>query len=364
MYYRRIYSLSAAGVLSAAVAVLSVSCKSKKETTRAQKHEIVESVYASATVKAESQYAAYAPFSGLIREVLIDEGQTVQEGQVIAKIQNNSLTYVADNAKTGLQQAQNNLGSLDEVRAQLASAKKQLNLDSANLVRQKELWNQNIGTLNQLEARQLAYEVSKNNVTALETRYKQTAKQLNNAVSQAKNQVGNAGSNLADLEIKSKVSGTVYAMNLKAGEMASPQFPIAIIGKTGTYYLEMEVDETDVTRIELGQLVVVSFDAYHDKVFTARVSKVSPNMNAKTQTFIVEAIFTETPPKLYPGLSAEASIVIQKKKDVLVIPLSYLKDADKVVTEKGELKVTTGIRNLEMVEITSGLSENTLLIKP
>lgn len=344
--------------------IFATACKSKKETYTVQSKEIIESVYATATIKADMQYSAFAPISGIIRDVLVTEGQNVVEGQIIARIQNSALGYVSENAKVGLDQARSNYGNLDELKVQLSSARKQLSLDSVNLTRQRELWNQNIGTKNQLETRQLAYEVSKNNLSGLETRFRQTSKQIQNSINQAQNQVGSASANVSDLEIKSKITGTVYSINFKAGEMANPQLPVAIIGKSGNFYLELEVDETDVTKISEGQIVIVSLDAYPGKVFEAKISKISPNMNLKTQTFTVEAVFDNPPAKLFPGLSAEASIVLQKKPKTLVIPISYLIGDNKVLTEKGEVTINTGIKNLEFVEVLSGLSENAVIIKP
>ena len=69
-------------------------------------------------------------------------------------------------------------------------------------------------------------------------------------------------------------------------------------------------------------------------------------------------------PTLYPGLTAEANIITYTKSNALVIPLSYLVEEKYVITKSGKLKVETGLRNFNFVEITKGIDKNTVLMKP
>lgn len=340
------------------------ACKGKKEGITAERKTIVESVYASATIKAADQYAAIPPVSGILLENLVKEGDMVTVGQVLAQIENTNPGLNADNARLAYDQAKSNLKSLDELEAQLNTAKQQYRLDSTNYARQKALWADNIGTKSQLEARQLAFEASRNNVKALQIRYYQTRNQLNTAVSQAANNYAITSKSSGDFSVVSKISGKVYSLNYKPGELVTAQKPVALIGKASDFIMELTVDEVDISRIAMGQKVVVSMDAYRDQIFEGKVSKIYPNLDSRSQSFIVEAVFVKGPPTLYPGMSAEASIVQNEKPNALVIPLSYLTKDDGVITEDGEVGVKVGMRNLEMVEILSGIDEKTKLIKP
>ncbi|MFM1793126.1 MAG: hypothetical protein RLZZ252_1480, partial [Bacteroidota bacterium] len=105
-------------------------------------------------------------------------------------------------------------------------------------------------------------------------------------------------------------------------------------------------------------------DAYPGKSFKAHISRIIPIMDQKNQSFTVEAIFDELPEKLYPGLSAEVNIITHVKPKALVIPLSYLGKNNIVNTEKGEVNVKTGLRNMQWVEILDGLTANTTLFEP
>ena len=87
-------------------------------------------------------------------------------------------------------------------------------------------------------------------------------------------------------------------------------------------------------------------------------------MDQKNQSFTVEAVFDELPEKLFPGLSAEVNIITHIKPKALLIPLSYLGKNNKVNTDKGEVEVKTGLRNMQWVEILEGISANTALFEP
>ncbi len=306
----------------------------------------------------------FAPVSGILQSNLVKEGDSVTAGQIIAQIDNANPGLNAENARLAMELANKNLGNLDEIAAQVATTRKQFQLDSANYFRQKSLWEQNIGSKSQLDARQLAYEASRNALKAAQTRYRQTSIQLNLAREQAANNVAITSKTSSDFAITSKINGRVYNLNYEPGELVVPQQPVALIGRSGQFLLELQVDEVDVSRVKLGQKVLITMDAFQGQVFEAQVSRIVPNMDPKTQTFLVEAEFVKMPPSLYPGLSAEANIVVSKKSGALVIPLEYLKNDGTVITKNGPVKVKTGMRSIDKIEILEGLDKNTEILKP
>ena len=125
----------------------------------------------------------------------------------------------------------------------------------------------------------------------------------------------------------------------------------------------MDIDEVDISKINLKDTIIIHLEAYPDESFLAELSFIAAKKNQKTQTFKAESIFIDGPEKLFNGLSGEANIIVSKKKQALVIPTEYLIDSDKVLTENGELKVKTGFKNMEMVEILSGIDTSTILIR-
>ena len=147
--------------------------------------------------------------------------------------------------------------------------------------------------------------------------------------------------------------------------MVNTQSPIAIIGNDTQFYVELQVDEYDISKIKIGQQVLLSMDSYKGEVFEASIRKVFPIMNEKSKSFKVEADFTKLPNHLYPNLSAEANIVITKKEKALTIPRNYIMEGEYVLLSNNEKrKVVVGLKDYEKAEIISGLTEKDELIKP
>jgi multidrug efflux pump subunit AcrA (membrane-fusion protein) len=127
----------------------------------------------------------------------------------------------------------------------------------------------------------------------------------------------------------------------------------------------MQVDEFDIFKLKLGQELLVTMDSYKGQVFNARLTKILPIMNEKSKTFTVEAEFVSIPFKLFPNISFEANIVINTKKNVILIPREYLIHDSIVVLSKGDsLVIKTGLKDYKKVEVLSGIDLNTEILKP
>ncbi|MFN5889914.1 MAG: efflux RND transporter periplasmic adaptor subunit, partial [Bacteroidota bacterium] len=181
---------------------------------------------------------------------------------------------------------------------------------------------------------------------------------------QAKNNAETSGKLLSDFVVSSAISGDIFLLNAKVGDWISPVKSIAVIGNANHYILRLNIDEIDISQIHENQTAIVSLDAYPGKSFKAHVSRIIPIMDQKNQSFTVEAVFDELPGKLYPGLSAEVNIITHVKPKALLIPLSYLGKNNKVNTDKGEVEVKTGLKNMQWVEILDGISANATLFEP
>jgi HlyD family secretion protein len=131
------------------------------------------------------------------------------------------------------------------------------------------------------------------------------------------------------------------------------------------FLLELQVDEYDINRVKLGQKIALSMDSYKGQVFECLVTKINPIMNEKTKSFTIEASFIKLPKTLYPFLTCEANIIIQQKMNTITIPRSYLLEGDYVMFEKDKkMKVKTGLKDYQKVEILGGISTNDFIFKP
>jgi RND family efflux transporter MFP subunit len=343
-------------------------CKDKVEAIKPVQGQMTESVYASVTVVPEDSYHVFASVQGIIDALLVEEGDTVFNGQVIAKITSQLPEINRENAALRLELARENFKGkstiLGSIAAEIETARKQLQIDSLNYSRQQRLWEQNIGSQSEFENRKLKYDLSRANLDLLKKKYRQTDVELENNFEQSKNILKQAETNLQDYIIQSRLDGRVYTLVKNEGELINAQESLGQIGRINAFIIELEVDEVDVVRISEGLPALIALDAYPGKAFEAVITRIYPTKDERTQTFKLEARFTLPPPVLYAGLAGEANIVLAKKDMALSIPVEYLMEGSKVMTENGEVKVDVGMRNLERVEITAGIDTSTSILKP
>ena len=347
---------------------LSFSCSKNEDKIQPQKRLLTESVYTSVTVQPDSLYNVYGIIAGLLDNNLVEEGDLVSKNQALIQVINNTPKLNTQNAQLALELAKENYnGSAtilkaikDEINATILTLKN----DSINYFRQKKLWNQNIGSKVEYDSKKLKYELSRNTINLLQSRYYQTKNELQTAVKQANNKYQTSLIATKDFTVKSAINGKVYALYKEPGEIVNTTQPLALVGSASTFVLQLLVDEVDIVKISKGQKTLITLDAYNSQVFTGKVSKIFPKKDERNQTFTVEAVFDAPPTTLYPGLSGEANIIISKKENALTIPKDYIIDGDKIKTDAGITPIKIGIQSMEFVEVLSGIEEDTYIYKP
>lgn len=348
--------------------IFSYSCSKNEEKTLPHKRNLTESVYTSITIQPDSLYQVYAAVAGILDRNLVVEGDVVSKDDALIQVVNNTPKLNTQNAKLSLELAKENYSGsaavLSGIKEEIIAANLKYKNDSINYFRQKNLWNQNIGSKVEYDTKQLNYQLSFNNLQLLQSRYDRTKNELSTTVKQAQNNYQSSLINTKDFTVKSAINGKVYALYKEPGEIVSNMEPLAAIGSTTVFVVEMLVDEVDIVKISKNQKVIISLDAYNGKVFTGKVSKIYPKKDERNQTFTVEALFDDPPKTLYPGLSGEANVVISIKENILTIPKEYVIDDNKVKTDDGIVTITTGLQNMEFIEVISGINENTTIYKP
>lgn len=344
-----------------------LSCKDKREKTKPVVEKISESVYASGIIKSKNQYQVFSTVNGLVKDILLMEGDIVKNGDVIMVIQNETSGLNVENARLAAEFADinSNADKLNELKLAIDLAGMKMKNDSMLAVRQRNLWSASIGTLNDLEQRELAYKNSSGSYQSQLLRYNDLKRQLNLASEQSKRNLQISRSIENDYQIKSGTNGKVYNILKEKGELVTPQSPVAVIGDSAEFVLELQVDEYDIAKIKKGQRIMFSLDSYRGEVFEAEVYSVEPIMNERTRSFTVKAIFVTRPAILYPFLTVEANIILNVKEKAMTIPENYLVNGSYVLNENMDsIRVVTGLKDYEKVEIVSGISEGDVIIKP
>ncbi|WP_194774794.1 efflux RND transporter periplasmic adaptor subunit [Pararhodonellum marinum] len=354
-------------LLSTFLALIIFSCGSSQEKTFPTRETITESVYASGIIKSRGQYQVFANTSGLIAEVFVMEGDTVSPGSPLMAILNEPARVSRERSQLSaafslLQANKEKLREL-EINVELAEAK--MRNDSLLYERQKRLREQEIGSQLELEQRELNFKTSKTNLEAAKIRYGETLRELRFNEANAKKTLELDQSLESDNIVKSKIKGVVYALLKEKGEMVSTQNPIATLGSGSDFFMELQVDEFDITQIKQGQKVYISMDSFKGLGFEGIVSRINPIMDEGSRSFLVEAVFEKSPPILYPNLTLEANILLASRDSTLTLPRSYLWKENLVILASGDtVQVETGLKNYQKIEILQGLKEDDQVVKP
>jgi RND family efflux transporter MFP subunit len=348
------------------IALLAASCTTNVETTHPQVENISESVYASGIVKSRNQYEVFSTVNGVISEMQVTEGTLVRKGDVLMTVRNEPAKFNVENARRAAAYAdiKANTNKLKELTVSIDLARAKLKDDSLLLIRQRNLMTQGVGTQVGLEQRELAYKNSVTNYQLALLGYRDLQRELVFSSDQSKTNLKISESLIQDYFIRAEKDGKVYKVLKECGELATTLSPLAIIGDADDFYIELNVDEYDISRIQVDQRILQTMDSYKGEVFEARVESIEPMMNEQSRSFIVDATFKTQPSKLYPNLSVEANIIIRSKQKALTIPRSYLIGDSLVWVGKQETrKVVVGIMDYRKAEILSGLTESDIIYK-
>jgi RND family efflux transporter MFP subunit len=343
-------------------------CDKKRDSIKPHYENMVEAVYASATIQPEGYYKVNASISGYLEEVHVREGDFVREGDLLYVISNKPIRINEANASLTYQLLKDSYSGqanlIDELKLSLSSTQMKMQNDSITFSRYLELDRKNACSKAELDNSKMMYQVSKNNFLGLKKQIARKEIELKNQLNQSRNNLSLSSLRTDDYYIRSNIDGKVFQANKEKGEMVTMQETLAIIGNQNHFLIEMLIDEVDISKVELGQKVLVTLEAYKNEVFEAVLTEISPKMDDKNQTFKIKAKFTKTPKKLYMGLTGEGNIVVKEGAKVLVIPTDYLMPGNMVETKDGKVNVKIGLTNWEFVQIISGLNENTVIFKP
>lgn len=343
-----------------------ISCN-KQESTKPQHKDIVDAVFGSGHIENSNQYSVEANTEGYIKAAFAAEGDTVKNGQQLFRLSNEVQQTQVGNALTNLEYARTNTSpgspQIEQLKIQIGQAKDKNQVDSLNFARYARLVKTHAVSATDFENTQLTYQSSLANLRVLQKNLADLERNvqlsLQNARSQYQIQQQNNNYNL----ITSKAPGVLMNVTKKVGDYVKKGDAIALVG-AGKPIVKLDIAEDDIQRVKLGQQVLISLNSIKDQVFKAVITKIYPAFNTNDQSFIAEATFTNTPVNLLNGSQLQANIIVQEKKNALVIPSYYLINGDFVLLKGSKEKraVKTGIRTLEWTEITGGITADDVLI--
>jgi multidrug efflux pump subunit AcrA (membrane-fusion protein) len=354
--------------LSIILAIFLFSCGKKTETTTVQRKDITEMVFATGSLKADDEYLVAAQADGYLKTLNFEEGDVINAGKVLAIIDNKqSLVNVNQTGKLlaiAKANASENAPLIQQIRININLAKEKLKQDELQAERFRKLLETNSIAKVEYENATLAVLNTKANIKALEEQMANLQVIANQQVivQQQQNEVSNA---VADYnQIIAYVSGKVYKKRKQLGDYVKKGDVIAVVGNPNKIYANLSIDESNMSKIKLGQSVVIQLNTNAQKTYKAQLAEILPAFDEATQSFYVKAFFSENLDFTITGTQLQANILIGEKKNVLVIPRSYLGFGNKVLIEKKKsVNVKTGIISTDWVEIIGGLTENQSILK-
>jgi len=316
---------------------------------------------ATGTVRAQTSAVISAKMSAYVREVKVQTGDRVREGQLLVTLDSRDLDVGSKHAEA----------ARDEVRADMPEADSAIvaaraNLDLAQvtfnrmqeLLQKKSISNQEFDEATaKLKAAQAALEMTKARRTQLDSR-----------LATAEQEVRSAGVTRTYAEVTAPFAGVVVAKSVEPGNLAMPGAPLLTIEREGAYRLEASVDESHLSAIRVGEPVSVSLDGL-DHAIAAQVSEIAPAVDAASRAYTVK-INLPASSSLRSGLFGRADFQLGNRS-LLAIPAS-------AIVERGQLQsvfvvndgiartrlITTGERVKDRVEVLSGLTPGEKLVLP
>jgi len=391
------------------ILILVAVFKSKKSSTatsvsteKVERKTIVETVAASGKIQPETEVNISSDVSGEIIDMPVKEGQYVEIGDLLVKINPDLVQSAMNRAEAALNTSKANLAG---AKARLAQSESQFQNAKASFDRNKKLFEDQVISQSEFDQAKANYEVAKSDVDA--ARESVEAAKFN--VKSAEATLSEAKENLGRTSIYSPISGTVIKVEKEKGErvvgtaqMAGTE--IMRVADLSVMEVAVEVNENEIIRVNLGDTTEIEVDAFFGESFLGVVTEVANSANVTgvsadqvtnfdvkirmlphSYKHLMKEVQSSHSP-FRPGMSATVDIRTKVADQVIAVPIqavttrktSLQKDSVEVkekkpatsveaeedevvfVVEDGKakmVKVESGIQNTSYIEINSGLEE-------
>jgi len=319
---------------------------------------------------------------GLLRSVEVEEGDWVEEGQVVATIDASLLKARLKGLQTVLELEELNLPKRrNEVKKlELKLAKNRIAVKNYRHLyeAQEKLFKTggiSLARVNRAEidyqSALLEYNTVLEDLKTLNTRSKKGRSEVEARIAKARADIEEIQARLAKCTIRAPISGVVAAKRKWTGEKTSSgDDVIATILQTDEVYAEVEINEKKIGKVRVGQQAGVRADAYPAVAFEGSVHSISPTVEPASRTVRVKVKVPNQKRLLKPGMFVRVNIFFDRRGEVLMVPsAALLKDKDNrimvfvVVDNIAFLRqVQTGGRKENSVIIKAGLKEGELVV--
>jgi HlyD family secretion protein len=352
-----------------------------------ERGDLARVVVATGKIQPLSKVEVKSKASGIVKQLFVDYGDNVKKGQILAELDKVQLEASVRAAEANYQAAQaakdSSVATLE--RNKVDAEGPDVPFMKLNMERAEEMFKDGVMSKNLVEDAEKNYQMSLNRqVSAQRTLIVSKAEIAKSEaqVAQAKAALENAQEDLRNSTISSPIDGLVLSRDVNVGDavssilvLGSQATLIFTLGDISEVYVQGKVDEADIGKVYLNQPARIVVEAFKDKKFTGKVTKISPLGKEKDNvtTFEVRVSISNPGGELKANMSANAEVVLEEKKNILMVQeasLIYDKDRKASVelpdpkgpNGKKKVDVKLGISNGVKTEITSGLNEKQQVI--
>src|SRR6266550_4106295 len=338
----------------------------KHVTAEAVRQETVRrTVEVVGTLAAVDQVTISSEADGKVSRILADLGDRVKAGQTLIQIDREKQQYNLDQQKATLDRALAQLGAPDPQHLPDVEKTPDVQKANADLLQAKQMFDRASELFKRTLVPQQTLDDAATTLQSKRASYDlalQNAKNLRASIQASEAAMKLADRQLRDTEIRAPFDGYVEKRFVNLGELVKTQMPVMAVVRVDPLKVIAEIPEKMAPWIHDGQPVELHVDAYPDRTFTGKVSRISPAVSTSTRAFPFEALVPNTDAVLKPGTFARVHIESGRVDKILSLPYTALQyrygvnrvfviDGDKLTAR--ELKV--GDRLGERIEIIEGV---------
>lgn len=350
---------------------------------------MVKSVVATGKIEPTTKVEIKSRANGIIEKLPVDVDSDVKAGDVLAELDKEQLRAVLRSAEANLQAARAALAAAEaELKKNVVEAEgPEVEFARRNFERAQQLFAQKLVSQSQLDDAHSAIDVAENRKRAAQSQLLVTQAKVQQAqaqVAQAKAAADQAVESLAYATIRAPIRATVLSRDVEIG---SPVSSILNLGANATLVMTLgdiqkvfvrgKVDEADIGRVRLNQPARIRVETFKERVFTGRVTQISPLGVEKDNvtSFEVKVSIDNPGQELKANMTANAEIVLEEHPNALLIPEAAVTyDAGKTAfvdvvspgNKNGRRKtpIKVGVGNGTKIEILSGLKAGDKVVLP
>jgi len=293
-----------------------------------KKRDLEAIVTASGTIQAKRFVNISAVQMGRVTRLGVEEGDRVKTGQFLLEIDPNALRGTVQRGEAAVAAAQ---AGLAQSKVNVETARANLALAQTQVKRQRDLWAQQLTTKEQLDKSENDVKIAQTELAAREAAVSSSAQMINQEAAT----LDTSRYNLRQVTLVAPFDGIVTRRNIEEGEnvvvgtMNNAGTQLLTVADMSVIQAEVEVDETDIPSVQIGQTAKITIDALQDKTFTGRVTEIGNSPIQQTAAtagqqatnFKVKVILDEPIPEVRPGFTCTADITTATRKNVVAVPI-------------------------------------------